>query len=148
VYCRREALTPGGKPFPLLGATKEDLAAAFARRCQLEKAGRAGEVMQVRDGVLADAGALTYKMIRGEFTKVAGTLGWPAAATLKDFRHGCNTALANGGIPEHERRYLVGHHPGKGAIVAYTHLNQLAEHYRLAAERELGLLDVLRRRAA
>jgi hypothetical protein len=51
-------------------------------------------------------------------------------------------------MPEHERRYLLGHHPGKGAIVAYTHLNQLAEHYRLAAERELGpLLEVLRRRA-
>jgi hypothetical protein len=74
-------------------------------------------------------------------------LGWPAAATIKDLRHLCNTALANGRMPEHERRYLLGQEPGKGVIVRYTHFNKLAEHYQQAVEHELApVLQVLRRR--
>jgi integrase len=109
--------------------------------------GRARRVVRCREMVLREAGGLTYKLIQGEFSTLARRLGWPAAATLKDFRHGCNTALANGGMPEHERRYLLGQHPGRAAIVTYTHLNKLGEHYRDAVDREMSpLLDILRQR--
>jgi integrase len=144
VYCRR----PGRltQP-PLLGASLKDLVAEFERRCRQPDAQHAAQVMRVRDGVLHDAGALSYKLIQGEFRKVATTLGWPAAATIKDLRHLCNTALANGRMPEHERRYLLGQEPGKGVIVRYTHFNKLAEHYQQAVEHELApVLQVLRRR--
>ena len=57
--------------------------------------------------------------------------------------------MANGGVPEHERRYLMGHAPGKEAIVSYTHLNQTAEHYQRAIDLELApVLAVLQPRVA
>jgi intergrase/recombinase len=94
-----------------------------------------------------DAGSLTYKLIQGEFAQLANKLGWPAAATLKDLRHLFSTALANAGMPEHERRYLLGHEPGRGAVVHYTHLNKLSEHYHSAVDQELApALVVVRRR--
>ena len=108
----------------------------------------AGERVVIRDRLLQEAGGLTYKRIQGEFTRISKMLGWPVEATIKDFRHACNTALANGGMPEHERRYLLGQNPGRGAIVTYTHLNKTAEHYQAAAARELApLIEVLRSRA-
>lgn len=146
LFLRRSADVPMRRP--LYGQSLAELAGAFERRCREGQAGGAGAVERLRDGVLADAGALTYKVIQGEFAKVTRALGWPAAATLKDFRHCCNTALANGQMPEHERRYLLGQNPGRSAIVTYTHLNKIAEHYQAAAERELGpLLEVVARRS-
>ena len=56
---------------------------------------------------------------------------------MKDFRHLFATAMANGGMSEHERRYLMGHAPGKGAIVKYTHLNKLRLHYQQALQQEM-----------
>jgi hypothetical protein len=89
---------------------------------------------QFRYAVLRDAGGLTYKLIQGEFRQVASRLGWPATATLKDFRHLCQTVLDNGGLSISERQYLLGQSLGSAAIVAYTHLNQLPARYRQAVE--------------
>ena len=124
------------------------LATEFARRCEKDRAMGAGERVVIRDRLLQEAEGLTYKKIQGEFARISKMLGWPVEATIKDFRHACNTALANGGMPEHERRYLLGQNPGRGAIVTYTHLNKTAEHYQAAAARELApLIEVLRSRA-
>jgi integrase len=146
IYTQRHIPEPRRHP-PLLRASLKDLIEEFNSRCPETGANRAADVLAMRNRILRDAGALTYKIIQGEFSSVAKKLGWPPTATLKDFRHSCNTALANGGMVEHERRYLLGQSPGKDAIVTYTHLNKLAEHFKSAAERELApLLKVLRRR--
>ena len=57
---------------------------------------------------------------------MACRLDWPKAATPKDFRHLFATVMANGGLPEHMLRYLLGHAPDRDATHAYTHLDQLA----------------------
>ena len=68
---------------------------------------------------------------------------------MKGFRHLFATVVANGGLAEHERRYLMGHAPGRDAIHVYTHLNELADHYRAVAEsRWFGVLEVIRARIA
>lgn len=144
----RRGLCRGSPLSPLLESSLAEMVAEFTSR-SVRKEMRACAVARARDGVLRDAGALTYKVIQGEFAKVARALGWPPPATLKDFRHACNTALANGAMAEHERRYLLGQDPGRHAIVTYTHLNKIAEHYRSAVEREMApLLEILARRAA
>lgn len=87
--------------------------------------------------------------MQGEFTKVIRGLGWPAAATLKDLRHLFATTLTNAGVAEPYVRYLMGHAPGKAALVAYTHLDQLRRHYTAALEGEWSpLLDAIGRRAS
>ena len=63
-------------------------------------------------------------------------MDWPAAATLKDFRHLFCTTLGNAAMPEAYRRYLMGHAPEKAAVVAYSHLNELRRHYAEAVRRE------------
>jgi hypothetical protein len=145
VFRRRDAAEPDDRP--PFAASLVALAAEFERRCQTAREVDAAAIQSIQREIISEAGGLTYKMIQGEFAKIAKLLKWPRAATLKDFRHACNTALANGGMSDHERRYLLGHDPGQGAIVHYTHLSKLTEHYQAAAERELGpLLEVLRRR--
>jgi integrase len=105
--------------------------------------------LKIRNAVLHDAGALTYKQIQGEFASVAQRLHWPRAATLKDLRHLFATCMANGGIPEHERQYLMGQSTGKAPIMRYTHFNRIREHYEAAIAREMQpLVDVLLRRAS
>lgn len=142
---RRDVFASG--EHPLFGGSRDKLVAEFEERCRTMRNGGAQAIQEIQRDVLSDAGAITYKIIQGEFAKIAKTLKWPRAATLKDFRHSCNTALANGGVPEHERRYLLGQHPGQGAIVVYTHLNKLTEHYMAACESELApVLRVLRQR--
>jgi integrase len=54
---------------------------------------------------------------------------------MKDFRHLFATMLANSAVAEGYRRYLLGHTPGRAAAVAYTHLNELPEHYAGALRR-------------
>ncbi|MFO0850792.1 MAG: hypothetical protein U0871_19880 [Gemmataceae bacterium] len=119
----RRAVAEGADRPPLAGASLADLAAEYrARVGRLPAgAGRAARV-RVRDGVLRDAGGLTYDDIGRAFGRVAGRLGWPAAATLKDFRHLFATALADAGVPDGYRKYWLGHAPGREAVVAYTHL--------------------------
>jgi hypothetical protein len=66
---------------------------------------------------------------------LARRLGWPPQATLKDLRHLFATTLNNAALPESYRRYLMGQSPGKAALVAYTHLNELRQHFTAAAGR-------------
>jgi hypothetical protein len=51
-------------------------------------------------------------------------------------------------VPEGYRRYLLGHAPGTAAILAYTHLNQLRQHYASALRQEwLPLMNAINERA-
>jgi len=144
VFLRR-SVANGDETSPLLGAGVEELAADYQQRCHRRGKIPAAQRLRVRRAVFRDAGAIDYDAIQREFRRITRRLGWPPQATLKDFRHLFSTAMANGGMPEHERRYLMGHAPGKDAIIRYTHLNKLAEHHRKAVEQELGpALEVLR----
>jgi len=99
---------------------------------------------RIRDAVLHDAGGLRYDNVEQEFGTLARRLGWPAAASLKDLRHLFATTLGNAAMPEGYRRYLLGHAPGKAAVVAYSHLNELRRHYVEAVRREwTPLLDAI-----
>jgi len=90
---------------------------------------------------------LDYDHVQGEFAKLAKGLGWPVSATLKDLRHLFATMLNNAGMPESYRRYLMGHSPGKAAILAYTHLDQLRRHYSAAIRQEWpGLITAINER--
>lgn len=129
----------------LLGVELPRLIEITAHACR--DAHNVQQRQRCRDQVLRRAGATSYKRIEREFQQLARSLEWPKAATLKDLRHLCNTLLANGGMSETERRYLLGHDLGRAAILNYTHLNRLGEHYRQAVEREMSpLLQVLQRR--
>ena len=78
---------------------------------------------------------MNYDHIQGEFQSLARRLQWPPQATLKDLRHLFATTLNNAALPESYRRYLMGQSPGKAALVAYTHLNELRQHFTEAAGR-------------
>ena len=91
---------------------------------------------RLRDEVLHDAGGLRYDHVEQEFGNLTRSLNWPAAASLKDLRHLFATTLGNTPMPEGYRRYLMGQAPGKAAIVAYSHLNELRRHYTDAVRRE------------
>lgn len=134
LYRRRPPVTANDLP-AMAGASLEHLAAEFRRRCALEKAPTAARRETIRTEVLKLAGGLAYDQIYDEFAGLHRRLAWPAAATLKDLRHLFSTTLANAGIPEFYRRYLMGHSPGKAAIVSYTHLNELKERYQESLER-------------
>lgn len=139
----------------LLRASLKELEQVFSERCACSP----GQTLKARetnrDKLLEDAGGLKYDHIQHEFSRLARRLNWPATATLKDFRHLFSTEMQNGGMPEFYRRYLLGHSPGKAAVVNYTHLNRLRERYEEAVSRqfqplveavvhqsqELGLLD-------
>lgn len=43
---------------------------------------------------------------------------------------------STGSVFGRDRRYLMGHSPGKAAILAYTHLDQLRRHYSAAIRQE------------
>jgi integrase len=136
------------KERPFLGASLKELTDELQRRCGARPGLSARERVQLRDQLLLQAGGLTYDQVQGEFHKIAKKLTWPRNATLKDFRHLFSTCLENAGMPEHYRKYLMGHSPGKAPINAYTHLNKLREHYESAIQREFQpLLDALRNRA-
>ena len=144
IFVRRDVADGTTKP-RLLDASMQELVKEYESRCARHRPMGIEARLALRDAVLRDAGALNYDLIQGEFRRVAGKLGWPRQATLKDFRHLFATAMANGGLPEHERRYLMGHAPARGAITSYTHLNKLAEHFHRAVEQEMRpVLEVLR----
>ena len=66
----------------------------------------------------------------------------------EDLRHLFATTLTNTDVPEGYVRYLMGHAPGKAALVAYTHLDQLRRRYSAALETEwASLLDAINQRA-
>lgn len=138
----------GGKLPSLISASKQ----ALAERFQLDGRGNsihsAAQRRRARDSVLDDAGQLTYDHIRAEFSKLAKQLHWPQAATVKDFQHLFATGLENAGVPESYRRFFMGHAPGRAAIVTYTHLNKLREHFLRAMDSEFSLLvAAIKRRA-
>lgn len=148
LYHRRRVLS-GAEKAPLLGASLEDLAREFQRRCAAEVCRTAADRRHVRDDVLHDAGGITYDHIVGEFGKIAGKLGWPRSATIKDFRHLFATSLENAGMPEAYRKFLMGQSPGRAAIVAYTHLNEVRARFDEAVERSLRpLVDAVMQRSA
>ena len=64
---------------------------------------------QIRDEVIHEAGGLNYDQIEQEFHSVERRLGWPAKATLKDFRHGFATMVGNSPMSEAYKKYLMGH---------------------------------------
>jgi len=106
-----------------------------------------GQRQCLRDRIIREAGGLSYDHVEDEFRGLAACLRWPAAATIKDFRHLFVSSLANAGVPEPYRQYLMGQAAPKAAISAYTHLNKIRELYLLAVEREWGpVLNVLQDR--
>jgi integrase len=121
-------------------ATKQTLIEDLQHRCRDDAQLSAARHRKLRDAVLKVAGRLTYDDVEAEFSKLAKHLDWPKSATLKDFRHLFATSLENAGVPESYRRFLMGHSPGRAAIVTYTHLNKLREHYHRAVDSELGAL--------
>jgi integrase len=143
----RRSVAEGREPAPLRGASVAELIGEYRSRCERANAKTAADRARCRDGVLRDAGGLGYDHVQGEFAKLAAGLGWPAAATLKDLRHLFATALNNAGVPDGYVRYLMGHAPGKAAVVAYTHLDQLRRHYSAALRQEWApLLDAVNER--
>jgi hypothetical protein len=141
LYLRR-AVRNGREPALLRGRSLADLVAEYQRRCAATKVFDAVARERIRDAVLYDAGGLRYDHVEQEFGTLARRLGWPAAASLKDLRHLFATTLGNTAMPEGYRRYLMGHAPGKAAVVAYSHLNELRRHYVEAVRREwTPLLD-------
>ena len=148
VFVRRSVAEGKERP-PLLGAALEALAYEYQQRLRSHNRSDMLARIRIRDDVIRDAGGLSYDLINGEFHRIARRLKWPACATLKDFRHLFATALVSAAVPEPMRRYLMGHTPGRDAIVAYTHLDRLTDHYRRAVEQEYGsLLAILRSRVS
>ena len=98
----------------------------------------ANQRQRLRDQVLMEHGCLNYDRIEGDFQSVASSLNWPRSATLKDFRHLFSTCLENAGVPEFYRRFLMGQSAGRSAIVGYTHLNKVKDHYAAALEKEFA----------
>jgi hypothetical protein len=135
LYERRPA-AEGREKAALRGASLADLVEEFRGRCAAGQAPNAAGRLRLRDVLLKEAGGVGYDRIQQEFGGLARKLGWPAAATLKDFRHLFCTTLGNAAMPEAYRRYLMGHSPEKAAVAAYTHLNELRRHYGEAVRRE------------
>ncbi len=136
LFVRREVLDGIVRP-PFWKASLRDLKDEFDLRCRKHGSASSADRLRIRDGLLRDAGGLQYDQIEHEFHRLTTPLNWPASATLKDFRHLFSTQMQNGGLPEYYRRYLMGHSPGRAAIVSYTHLNELREHFESAAEKKL-----------
>jgi hypothetical protein len=133
---QRRAVLEGKESAPLRGASPAELAAEFRRRCASAGQPGAAQRRRLRDGLLREAGGITYDHVEQELGNLARALGWPRQATLKDFRHLFCTMLGDAAMPEGYRRYLMGHAPGKAAVVAYTHLAELRRHYADAVRRE------------
>ena len=136
LYLRRRVVA-GREKAPLCGMTRANLVAEFDRRRTQDRVQTATGERQIRDAILREAGGINYDHVIGEFAKLQHRLQWPGAATLKDFRHLYSTCLENAGVPEFYRRYLLGQSPGRAAIVTYTHLNKIKEHYQRAIDTEL-----------
>lgn len=143
----RRAVIEGLCNAPLRGRSLAELTEEF--RIRLDRARRkdASTRQTIRNALLRDAGCLSYDDINNEFKRIAKRLGWPKAATLKDFRHLFATALVNAGTPEPYRKFLMGHAPGRDAIINYTHLDRLREQMDRVVNSEFKpLLAVLEKR--
>jgi hypothetical protein len=144
---QRRAVVESGETAPLRERSLEEITAEYRRRCGARRRTDAATRQRLREEVLCEAGALRYDDVEQEFGALARQLNWPPQATLKDLRHLFATAMNNASLPEAYRRYLMGHAPGKAAIGAYTHLNELRRHYGEAVRREWQpLLQAVARR--
>lgn len=132
----RRAVLDGREKAPLRTAALPDLIAEYQQRCAQAKNTTAVDRDLIRERLLKDAGGIDYDHIQDEFTTLAKQLAWPVAATLKDLRHLFATTMNNAAMPEAYRKYLLGQAPGRAAITAYTHLNDLPRHYAEAVRRE------------
>ena len=147
IYLRRGVATPT-KSAPLAGESFKTLVTEFQRRCEVVAVRTIADRYRARDQLLRDAGGITYDHIVGEFSRITRRLGWPASATIKDFRHLVATSLENAGMPEHYRRFILGQSPGRAAIVTYTHLNEVRQKFTAAVQQTLGpIVDAIDRRA-
>jgi hypothetical protein len=146
LYLRR-AVEEFREQAPLRERSLEEITAEYRRRCGASKTADAATRQRLREEVISQAGGLRYDDIEQEFQSLARQLNWPSQATLKDMRHLFATAMTNASLPEAYRRYLMGQSPGKAAIGAYTHLNELRRHFAEAVRREWQpLLDAVRER--
>ena len=147
LFLRRKIWDGSERP-QLWGAGLNQLEREFEDRCRSKSGLSARERVKRRETVFRDAGAITYDHIEHEFGRIARSLGWPAEATIKDFRHLFSTSLENAGMPIFTRRYLLGQAPGKSPIVSYTHINELRRHYEEAIFRTLEpLVNAIVRRS-
>ena len=137
---KRRTVANGRDKAPLCGVDLAGLISEYRLRCDRAKVTTAADRVCFRDAVLREAGGLDYDHMQGEFAKLTKKLGWHVSATLKDLRHLFATMINNAGMPEGYRRYLMGHSPGKAAILAYTHLDQLRRHYSAAVRQEWAAL--------
>lgn len=145
----RRTVNDGKETPPLLGASLQRLIGEYDHRCQQLPGADVKARQAIRDVLVLDAGGLNYNRIRNEFDKVARLLGWPKTATPKGFRRLFATSMANAGMQEHERRYLLEHASGRDAITTYTHLDRLNEHYGSAVKKVWGpLLEIIEHRRA
>lgn len=143
----RRSVFEGRELPPLLGASLPEMVEEFRERCRQLADFHAAARRGIRHEVLHDAGGVTYDQIEGEFHKIAKELQWPAAATIKDFRHLFSTMTENGGMPNDYRRYFMGQSAGRAPIVTYTHLDQLREQFAAAVENQWRpLIDAFDRR--
>ena len=148
IYLRRGVVATS-KAAPLIGASLKALVQEFQRRSVAAGIRTAADRRRIRDQLLHDAGGMNYDHIATEFDRVAQTLKWPQAATLKDFRHLVATCLENAGMPEHYRKFLLGQSPGRAAIVTYTHLNAIREQFDAAVGSVIHpLVEAIERRIA
>jgi hypothetical protein len=131
----RRTIIAGREKAILCGATLAELTAEFQRRCAASKSLNAAERLRLRDQVFREAGGMNYDHVEQEFRSVAGRLGWPAQATLKDFRHLFATMLGNTPMAEAYKKYLLGQSVGRTALMAYTHLNELRLQYGASVRR-------------
>lgn len=144
----RRAVAEGRERPEHSGKSLGELEVVYRERTAAAPSDAAGR-LRLRNRLFADAGGIAYGEIEKGFHRVGRELGWPPAATVKDFRHLFATTLANAGLPEGYRKYLLGHAPGRDAAVAYTHLNRLRELCADICEREYApVLGVIRLRTA
>ncbi len=134
LFTRRDWQAPGAGDDVCLASLKRE----FDQRCRIYAQPTAAAKQVLRDQLVLDAGSLNYDRIEHEFARLARSLGWPRAATLKDLRHLFSTCLENAGVPEFYRRYLMGHSPGRAPIVSYTHLDAISKHFQRALDSELA----------
>jgi integrase len=147
LFFRRRGVAADRDDVPLRDASLEQLEQEYEKRCGKTRVLDSARKVKVRGDILKDAGGLHYDHIQREFKKVTRQLGWAKAATVKDFRHLFCTLLENAGIPEYYRRYLMGHAPGKSAVVNYTHLNKVKQQFERAVGAEFGpLVEAIERR--
>jgi integrase len=146
VLFQRRRVVDGRQPSALAKLSLAELQDLYRERLQGQQKGHEAR-KKLRNQLFFEAGGIDYDELKSAFHRIHKQLGWPAAATLKDFRHLFATTLANAGMPEGYRKYLLGHAPGRDAAVAYTHLNKLREHYeRIVTGEYAEILAVIRER--